>query len=267
VFKKFKACITIRPQINDYRLDRDAINIVYQSLQDDREKADISQIMRELHQIVEDSVHVSRMDVREDDGVYDISKIDFERLKQEFEKTPNKKSTVMNLRDAIAQKLAAMLKRNPLRTDFQKRYEEIVDAYNQEKDRVTIEKTFEALMLLESELSEEQKRAVREGLDEESLVVFDLLSKPDLAPQDIKRIKAVAVQLLGKLKTEKLKVDNWREKQATRDAVKQTIYDFLYDERTGLPESYEEGEIIRVTENLFTHVYRVYPTVPSPVYA
>lgn len=267
VFKKFKACITIRPQINEYRLDRDAINIVYQSLQDDREKADISHIMRQLHQLVDESVDVSRMSTNEDTGLYDISKIDFERLKQEFAKAPNKKSVVMNLRDAIAQKLAAMLKKNPLRTDFQKRFEEIVDEYNQEKDRVMIEKTFEALMLYKDALTEEQKRAAREGLDEESLVVFDLLSKPELTSKDIKRIKAVAVELLGKLKTEKLRVDNWREKQATRDAVKQTIYDFLYDERTGLPESYEPGEIIRVTENLFTHVYRVYPTVPSPVYA
>lgn len=267
VFKKFKACITIRPQINDYRLDRDAINIVYQSLQDDREKADISQIMRELHQIVDDSVHVTTPVKEEPDNLYDISKINFERLKQEFAKAPNKKSVVMNLRDAIAQKLAAMLKKNPLRTDYQKRFEEIVEEYNQEKDRVMIEKTFEALMVLEGELTDEQKRAAREELDEESLVVFDLLSKPDLTPKDIKRIKSVAVELLGKLKTEKLKVDNWREKQATRDAVKQTIYDFLYDERTGLPDSYEVDEIESMTESLFTHVYRVYPTVPSPVYS
>jgi hypothetical protein len=34
---------------------------------------------------------------------------------------------------------------------------------------------------------------VREGLDEESLAVFDLLKKPDLSAGEIKRIKAVAV--------------------------------------------------------------------------
>jgi len=267
VFKKFKACINIRPEINDYRLDRDAINIIYQSLQDDREKADISHIIKELHQIVDESVEVKMNVAKEPEQPYDISKIDFEKLKQEFARSDKKKTVVANLKDAIAQKLADMLKQNPLRTDFQKRYEEIVDEYNNEKDRVTIEKTFDALMLLESELSEEEKRAIRENLDQESLVVFDLLRKSDLAPKDIKRIKKVAVELLAKLKKEKLVVQDWREKQSTRDDVKQTIYDFLYDERTGLPvESYEEEEISVFTESLFSHVYRVYPVVPSPIY-
>jgi hypothetical protein len=33
--------------VNDYRHDRDAINIIYKSLQDDREQADITSIIRE----------------------------------------------------------------------------------------------------------------------------------------------------------------------------------------------------------------------------
>ncbi|MBD3610951.1 MAG: type I restriction endonuclease subunit R, partial [Hydrogenovibrio crunogenus] len=185
VFKKFKACINIRPEINDYRSDRDAINIIYQSLQDDREKADISHIIKELHLIVDESIDVT-MSGSEDSHLYDISKIDFEKLKQEFARSDKKQTVVANLKDAIAQKLADMLKQNPSRTDFQKRYEEIVDEYNNEKDRVTIEKTFEALMILEGELTEEQERAVRENLDEESLVVFELLRKPDITPKDIK---------------------------------------------------------------------------------
>ncbi|MCP4286105.1 MAG: type I restriction endonuclease subunit R, partial [Gammaproteobacteria bacterium] len=64
VFKKFKACINIRPLINDYRLDRDAINIIYKSLQNDRETADISQVMMALHKLVDDSVEVTRSEVR-----------------------------------------------------------------------------------------------------------------------------------------------------------------------------------------------------------
>src|SRR5699024_1814762 len=52
-----------------------------------------------------------------------ISKISFERLRQEFGRSPTKNTTV----------------HNPLRTDFQKHYEEIVTEYNQEKDRVIIE--------------------------------------------------------------------------------------------------------------------------------
>lgn len=156
---------------------------------------------------------------------------------------------------------------NPLRTDYQEHYEKLVKEYNQEKDRVVIEKTFEALFKLNEELSHEEKRAMREGLDEESLVLFDMLSKPDLKPKEISKIKKVAAELLTSLKAERLNVENWQQKESTRDAVKQQIYDFLYDERTGLPvEDYEEEEIADITERVFMHVYRVYPELPSPYY-
>lgn len=41
VFSKFKACLTVEG-VNDYRREYEAVNIVYKSLQEDREKADIS---------------------------------------------------------------------------------------------------------------------------------------------------------------------------------------------------------------------------------
>ena len=73
--------------------------------------------------------------------------------------------------------------------------------------------------------------------------------------------------MLETLKAEMLSIENWREKEGTRDAVKQSIYDYLYDDKTGLPEgSYEVEEIAVLTENLFDHVYRAYPKLPSPLY-
>lgn len=124
---------------------------------------------------------------------------------------------------------------NPLRTDYQEHYERLVKEYNQEKNRVVIEKTFEALLKLNADLTHEEKRAMREELDEESLVLFDLLSKPDLQAKEIVRIKKVAVKLLSTLKAERLKVANWQQKESMRNAVKQQIFGFLYDEKTGLP--------------------------------
>jgi len=108
---------------------------------------------------------------------------------------------------------------------------------------------------------------VRENLTGETLVLFDMLKKPELSKKEIDRIKKVAKDLLETLKQEKLNIDNWREKEGTRDAVKQRIYDYLYDDTTGLPvESYEEEEIQGLTNLLFNHVYRAYPQVPSPIY-
>jgi type I restriction enzyme R subunit len=266
VFKKFKACINVQG-INAHRSDRDAINIVYKSLQQDREQADITDIIRQLHEVVDQAIQVQPNRVAEESAPYDISKIDFDRLRKEFERSPKKNTTVQNLRQAVEKRLQRLLLQNPLRTDFQQHYEQIVSEYNREKDRVTIEKTFEALFKLDQGLDEEARRAVREGLDEESLAIFDLLRKPELSAAEIKRIKAVAVRLLERLKAEKLRVDHWRDKEATRDAVRLAIRDYLWDEATGLPvDAFAEEDVQTRADEVFRHIYRAYPTVPSPYF-
>lgn len=266
VFKKFKACLNVQG-VNAHRADYDTINVVYKSLQQDREKADISDIIRQLHQVVDAAVEIREQDDNADNGVYDISKIDFDRLRKEFESSPSKRTTVQNLKQAIETRLQRLLAQNPLRTDFQQHYEKIVAEYNREKDRVTIEQTFEALLTFEQSLSEEERRAVREGLDEESLAIFDLLRKSDLSGADIKQIKKVAVELLARLKAEKLKIDHWRDKETTRDAVRITIRDYLWSDDTGLPvAAYTEDDVNEKAEDVFRHVYRAYPELPSPFY-
>jgi len=50
--------------------------------------------------------------------------------------------------------------------------------------------------------------------------------------------------------------------------VQVTIRDFLWSDKTGLPvESYTEDDVNTKSEEVFRHVYRVYPTIPSPYYA
>lgn len=266
VFKKFKACINIRG-VNEHRREYEAINIVYKSLQEDREKADIADIIRELHKVVDEAVETLPHRQAEEREPYDMSKIDFEKLRKEFERRPAKRTMVQNMKQAIENRLQRLLQQNPLRTDFQSHYAEIVAEYNREKDRVTIEKTFEELLKFTIELDEEERRAIEEGLDEESLAIFDLLKKPDLRKADIKRIKEVAVELLDTLKREKLKIIRWTDKESTRDAVLTTIHDFLYSDDTGLPvDSYTEDDVKTKADDIFRHVYWAYPTLPSPYY-
>ena len=70
------------------------------------------------------------------------------------------------------------------------------------------------------------------------------------------------------LKAEKLKIDHWRDKEATRDAVQIVIKNFLWNDQTGLPvESYSEEDVEAKSEEVFRHVWRAYPCLPSPVYA
>src|SRR3989441_5037720 len=262
VFKKFKACLTVKG-VNDYRRQYDAINIIYTSLQADREKADITDIIRELHAVVDEAIEPQTEETPEPE-LYDISRIDFERLRKEFERSHTKNTIVQNLKDVIEKRLHRMIQQNPLRTtNFQSHYEEIIAAYNQEKDRATIEKTFADLLQFVNALDKESTRALREGLDEETLALFDLLMKPDLSGEDIERLKQVASELLAKLKAEKLRADNWWEKQATRDAVKVEIRDFLWNEETGLPvECYSDQEVDAKAERVYLHIFNVY-TSPS----
>ena len=77
----------------------------------------------------------------------------------------------------------------------------------------------------------------------------------------------MAVGLLERLKAEKLRIDHWRDKESTRDAVRIAIRDFLWREDTGLPvSSYTEDEVNAKAEEVFRHIYRAYPTIPSPYY-
>jgi len=266
VFKLYKACCNVEG-INNFRNDRDAIDVIYKSLQQDRNMSDISDVIRQLHEVVDGAIETVPDRGGQNNKTYDISKIDFDRLKREFERSPAKRTTVQNLKQIIEQRLNRLMEQNPMRSDFQRHYEKIIDEYNREKDRVNIEKTFEELLTFLESLDEEESRAVREGLDEESLALFDLLKKPDLSSREIKRIKEVSVELLRTLKEEKLKIDHWQDKEATRDSVRLMIGDFLWDDATGLPEDcYTENDVKAKTEEVFQHVFRVYPTLPSPYY-
>ena len=75
------------------------------------------------------------------------------------------------------------------------------------------------------------------------------------------------MELLRTLKAEKLRVDQWRDKESTRDAVQVAIHDFLWSDETGLPaDGYSEDDVAVISENVFRHVFRAYPEVPSPYY-
>jgi type I restriction enzyme R subunit len=201
--RKFKACINVEG-VEEYRERYGAINLIYRSLQEDREKADISAVIKQLHELVDEAIETRPSTIGEERAPYDISAIDFDRLRGEFEKSRAKNTAVQNLKQAIETRLARLLERNPLRSDFQTHYERIVDEYNREKERLTIERTFEELLKFVESLDNEEERAVREGLDEESLAIFDLLKKPALSKNDIKKVKTVALELLGNIKKKKL---------------------------------------------------------------
>ena len=270
VFAKYRACLTLEG-VEARRPAVEAVDILYRSLREGVWHADNTDLMRTLQGIVDKAIAVERpagnRAAEAANSVYDLSKIDFDRLRQEFARKPGRRTTFRAMKEVVEDRLRRMLARNPGRTDFQARFEQIVTEYNSEKNHVTIERTFEELLRFAQSLEDEEQRAAREGLDEESLAVYDLLFKPELTPAEIKRIKGVARSLLDALKAEKLRIDHWREKEQSRDAVRSFIHDFLWDDRTGLPSpAYDEQEVVERTRSVFRHIFQAYPTVPSPFY-
>ncbi|MFC3716315.1 type I restriction endonuclease subunit R [Luteimonas soli] len=272
VFVRFKACVHVEG-VHARRTRVDALKIVYKSLQQDVDKSDISHIIEALRGEVDHAIVTAgakSVDDGEPDGknrLFDISKIDFDKLMKEFQRSKRKHTAVQSLKAMIESKLARLLARNPLRKDLQARYEEIVAAYNREKDRATIEATFQQLLLLTEAMSEEEQRAVELGLDEETLALFDLLRKPDLDKKGVEKLKQVAQGLLDALKSRLTEIADWQATEANRDVVRVTIHDYLYADATGLPvDSYDERDVDTLSAEVFQHIWRVYPTLPSPVY-
>ncbi len=120
-FKKFKAVLQLQNEIQKYRRDYGAISVIYKKLQEDRERADISHIIKKLHEVVEKNIEPEEL-TYDEDKLYDISKIDFDLLKQEFIKYPAKNTMVQELTSAINEKLKRLILKNPLRVvNFQER--------------------------------------------------------------------------------------------------------------------------------------------------
>ena len=237
---------------------KNAISAIYDQLQEKRKHADNSALMSQISDIVSNHVSVTRVIHSADSKKFDISKIDFDRLRKEFEKAPRKNLLMMDLQQLIEQRLAQMLKENPLRIDYYERYQEIVNEYNQDNKKDTIAVTFENLMKLVSELDDEQKRYIAEGFDsDEELTIFDLLSRDsELSKEEIKQVKKLAQTMLMKIKARIHELDHWRDKEETQSIISVLIRDLLWAD---LPDSYDDKAVANYRQRIFEYIYQTYP--------
>jgi len=100
-------------------------------------------------------------------------------------------------------------------------------------------------------------------LTEEELVIFDLLTKPEikLTKAEERQVKKVAKQLLDTVKRERLVLD-WKKRQTTRAAVLVTIETVL-DElpRVYTPELYQQK-----CETVYQHIFDSYQEQNKSLY-
>ncbi len=237
---------------------KDAIEAIYKELQKKRKSADITDLSVAINNIIDEHLEIEAGQgiVGESRTQFDISKIDFDLLQREFAKAKQKNLLLKDIKELLQERLAEMLAMNPSRINFYERYQEIIECYNQEQDRASIEKLFEELMDLTKKLSEEERRYVREGFEnDEQLSMYDLLMKDDLTKAEIKKIKEVAVELLEKIKAQLATMDHPFEKRETKAAIIITIRDTLWEM---LPESYSDESIDSYKDAVFEYVQQRY---------
>ena len=255
VFVRFKALL-MEPSAFAFGERHDNVEAIYKKLTERRDTADVTELLKELHRIVNEAIRTQAPGDDQAEGLtFDLSKIDMEKLRDEFARKVRHKATALqDIRDIVEQKLAEMMARNPLRMDYQMKYEEIVADYNREKNRVTIEETFRRLTELMDELDAEQKRAVEEGLSEDELALFDLLKKDNLAIAERERVKQASRDLLASITARLSELDRFWEKEQTKADVQVFILDHVYGSLPTPPFTAEEKTAL-ATE-VYTHVWQ-----------
>ena len=255
VFVRFKALLT-EPSVFAFAEPHDNIEAIYKKLTDRRDTADVTELLKELHRFVNEAIRTQAPGDDQAEGLtFDLSQIDVKKLRDEFANTVRHKATALqDIRELIEQKLARMLASNPLRMDYQRKYEEIVADYNREKDRVTIEETFQRLIELVDELDTEQKRAVEEGLNEEELALFDLLKKDNLGKAERERVKQSSRDLLAAIKARLAELDRFWEKEQTKAKLEVFILDEVFANLPTPP--FTVAEKAAVASNVYAHVWQ-----------
>ena len=239
----------------DIRDRADAIKAIFREMQKKRKHIDTTDLMVEINRIINENVEIEEPE----EGLvesrqFDISRIDFDLLAAEFAKVKRKNLMIKDLEDLLQDRLAKMMSVNPTRVDYYVRYMGIIETYNSEQDRSTIEKTFMELMDLAKSMSEEEQRYVREGFSsDEELSIYDLLFSDNLSKDDITKIKKMSIDLLQKIKARIAEMDHWTDKQETRAAVDILIRDILFEE---IPDSmFDHLDAYRraIYEHVYTH--------------
>ena len=243
------------------RRQYEAIAAIYGMLQKKRKHTDTTDLMVEINAIISDYVEIEPQQPNAITAPprFDISAIDFDLLRREFAKTRRKNLLMRDLDEAIRRQLDKMVFANPKRIDYYERYREIIQSYNGEQDRATIEKTFLDLMDLADRMSREEQRYAREGFaSDEELSLYDMLFRDDLSKNDIKKLKTAASDLLRKIKTKISELDHWTDKQETRAVVDTLIRDVLWET---LPECYNNDDITEYREKVYEYVFTRYKEI------
>lgn len=214
-------------------------------------EVDIDEVARKVGELLDQSVVVDRRDghwqaesgspvyqIVQKGKTWDLSRIDFDKLREEFTATEYKNIEIADLRAFISHKLELMLEANATRSNFAQRLQKIIDSYN--AGGSSNEQYFEELLKFTRDLKTEEERHVREGLTEDELELYDLLNQDGLSKDETQKVKLAARHLLHRLLQEspKVLVQDWFKDRQTQEAVRNAVVTVL---DADLPPSYDRA--------------------------
>lgn len=265
--KLFKALLP-DPAAAAHQLTVAAIRVLDERLRDVSKPpaADLGAIADAVDELLDRSVGADEYVIRaaaaatSSDPLIDLSLIDFESLAARF--GDRKRAETDRLAALLKQRAIGAATRNPTRRDLVERIEALIAEYN--AGSLNIDEYLRRLVELSRTLDAEEQRAVTEGMTEEELAVFDLLTKPDpvLTPDERDVVKASAKRLLVHLH-DKLVLD-WRRRAATTADVRLSIKQVLDADLPADP--YPPALFDAKVQAVFDHVATAYGDDARSVY-
>lgn len=253
---------------NEVAYDAVIFGVLVQKIRSLSAPADISAVMREVEELLDESIategYIIAAPVGQDlesAGLVNLSELDLEALTKRSESSTHKRTEVERLTGLIERQLKHLIKLNHSRMNYLEQFQEMIEEYNSGSQN--IEAFFAQIKEFTRSLTEEEQRHVAQGLSEEELAIFDILTKPEpaLTKRDEAEVKKVAKTLLQTLKWEKLVLD-WRLKQQACAEVQETIAE-VFDT---LPDIYSKELFDAKRELAYRHIYAAYAGAGDSIY-
>ena len=253
VERLFKAILPDE-RANEFAPIRKVIRVVMDRIAATGERPDVSGVMAQIEQLLDESVAANAYLIGSEErkSLVDLSQVDWDAVKEMFQ-SGHQRTAAQKLRSMLAARITNLTRLNPTRVDLYERFQQLLEDYN--AGSLNVQQYFDELVKLSHSLTEEEARAISEGLSEEQLAVFDLLTRPapELSADEEQQVRRVAQELLDILKREKLVLD-WRKEQRTRAAVRVSVEETL----DRLPEKYTRQVYAQKCDLVYQHVLDSY---------
>jgi len=243
------------PVTGEFRPFALLLNVLASKLHNLTPEAEIGGILEEVEQLLDESLSTEGYAIaegKEAGRTVDLSRLNFDALRKRFAEG-HRHTQTERLKGDLSVKLVQMVTLNRSRIDYLARFQQMVDEYN--AGSVNVQLFFDQLVGFAKELSQEDQRAIAEGLTDEELAIFDILTRPapPIKKKEENAIKKIAGDLLETLKREKIVLD-WRKRQQTRQAVRTAIEDWLDQ----LPASFGADLFKEKCNRVYNHIYDAY---------